>query len=151
MGLFDSFKKKVKETSEEINPLHKILTDANLGIENLQVVNANGTVTVTGSAQEGEAIEKVNELLAANGVLSVTNNLGVADLSHLGVKYRVATNSSNLNCRKGPSTDNEIVGKFPKDAIVQLVKKHNATWHMVRNDEIEGFCHTDYLEQVQNT
>ena len=31
MGLFDSFKKKVKETSEEINPLHTILTDANLG------------------------------------------------------------------------------------------------------------------------
>ncbi len=151
MGLFDSFKKKVKETSEEINPLHKILTDANLGIDNLQVANANGTVTVTGTAQDGEAIAKMEELLTANGVLSVTNKVGIADLSHLGIKYRVTTNSSNLNCRKGPSTDNEIVGKFPKDTIVQLVKKHNATWHRVRNDEIEGFCHTDYLKQVQNT
>ena len=151
MGLFDAFKKKVEEKAEVINPLHGYLKEANLNIENLQVVDANGTVTVTGTAQDGETAAKINELLAAKGVASVTNNIAIADLSHLNIKYRVATNSSNLNCRKGPSTDNEIVGKFPKDAVVTLVQKHNATWHKVRNEEIEGYCHMDYLEQVQNT
>ena len=73
------------------------------------------------------------------------------DLSHLNIQYRVATKSSNLNCRKGPGTDQDIVGKFPKDAIVTLVKRHNATYNMVRNGEVEGFCHTDYLEEVQST
>ena len=63
----------------------------------------------------------------------------------------ITTKGSNLNCRKGPGTDHEIVGKFPKDAIVNLVKKYNATWHVVRTEEVEGFCHTDYLAEVQNT
>jgi len=151
MGLFDAFKKKVEEKAEVINPLHGYLKEANLNIENLQVVDANGTVTVTGTAQDGETAAKINDLLAAKGVASVTNNIAIADLSHLNIQYKVATNSSNLNCRKGPSTDDEVVGKFSKDAVVTLVQKHNATWHKVRNEEIEGYCHMDYLEQVQNT
>ena len=151
MGLFDAFKKKAAVKAEEVNPLHGYLTEANLGIENLQVVDANGTVTVTGTAQDGETAAKVAELLTARGVASVTNNVAIADLSHLGIQYRVATNSSNLNCRKGPSKDDKIVGKFPKDAVVNLIKRHNATWHLVKAEEVQGFCHTDYLEQVKNT
>ncbi len=96
-------------------------------------------------------MERVNELLAAKNIASLNNNITVADLSDLGIRYTVNTNSSNLNCRKGPSTDQDIVGKFPKGAVVNLVQRHNATWHKVRNEEIEGYCHTDYLSQVQNT
>ena len=39
MGLFDSFRKKVEKKSEEINPLYTYLKDADLGIQNLQVVD----------------------------------------------------------------------------------------------------------------
>jgi hypothetical protein len=152
MGLFDAFKKKVEEKSEVVNPLFSYLKDANLGIDNLQVSSdANGTVTVTGTAADGEMKERVNALLAARGVTAVANDVAIADLSHLGIKFKVATKSSNLNCRQEPNTDATIVGKFQKDAIVTLVQKYNATWHVVKNDEIEGYCHTDYLEQVQNT
>ncbi len=151
MGLFDSFRKKVEKKSEEINPLYTYLKDADLGIHNLQVVDQNGIVTVTGEVQEGQSMERVNELLAAKNIASLNNNITVADLSDLGIRYTVNTNSSNLNCRKGPSTDQDIVGKFPKGAVVNLVQRHNATWHKVRNEEIEGYCHTDYLSQVQNT
>lgn len=151
MGLFDAFKKKVEEKAEVVNPLYTYLKDANLGIDNLQVSDANGTVTVTGTAADGEMKQRVNDLLAARGVASVTNNITIADLSHLGIKYKVNTKSSNLNCRQEPNTDSPILGKFPKDAIVTLVQKYNATWHVVKNDELQGYCHTDYLEQVQNT
>ncbi|PCJ66021.1 MAG: hypothetical protein COA58_08065 [Bacteroidetes bacterium] len=148
MGLFDAFKKKVKVKAEEVNPLHGYLKEANLPIENLQVVDVNGTVTVTGIAQDGESAAKVEELLKARGIVSVTNNISIADLSAMNMKFRVATNSSNLNCRKGPSTNDEIVGKFSKDTIVILVQKYNSSWHKVRSEQIEGFCHTDYLESV---
>ena len=151
MGLFDAFKKKAEVKAEEINPLHGYLKDANLPIENLQVVDANGTVTVTGVAQEGSAAAKVEELLKAKGIGSITNSISIADLTSLNIKYKVATNSSNLNCRKGPSTDDEIVGKFPKGTIVTLVQKHSDTWHKVKTDDTAGYCHTDYLESVQTT
>lgn len=153
MGLFDMFKKKVEEKSEEVNPLHGYLTEAGLPIENLQVVDNNGNVTVTGVAQTGEAAAKITELLTIKGInaASINNSISVADLTSLNLKYKVATNSSNLNCRKGPSTDNEIVGKFSKGAIVSLVQKYNDTWHKVKNEEIEGYCHTDYLEEIAST
>lgn len=134
-----------------VNPLYTYLKDANLGIDNLQVSDANGTVTVTGTAADGEMKQRINDLLAARGVASIANNVAIADLSHLNINYKVATKSSNLNCRQEPNTDSAIIGKFPKDAIVTLVQKYNATWHVVKNDEIQGYCHTGYLEQVQNT
>jgi hypothetical protein len=147
------FKKKVEEKSEEINPLHGYLTQAGLPVENLQVIEKDGNVTVTGVSQTGEAVAKVTELLTIKGIAaaSISNNISIADLTSLNLQYKVATNSSNLNCRKGPITDNEIVCKFPKGAVVTLTQKYNDTWHKVKNDEIEGFCHTDYLEQVAST
>lgn len=147
------FKKKVEEKSEEINPLHGYLTQAGLPVENLQVIEKDGNVTVTGVSQTGEAVAKVTELLTIKGIAaaSISNNISIADLTSLNLQYKVATNSSNLNCRKGPITDNEIVCKFPKGAVVTLTQKYNYTWHKVKNDEIEGFCHTDYLEQVAST
>jgi len=151
MGLFDAFKKKVKDKVEQVNPLYGFLKDANLGIDNLQVSsNANGTVIITGTAADGEMKERINALLASRGVTSVSNKVVIADLSHLGIKYKVATISSNLNCREEPNIDATIIGKFPKDAILTLVQRYNATWHVVKNDELEGYCHTDYLEQVQS-
>lgn len=147
------FKKKVEEKSEEINPLHGYLTQAGLPVENLQVIEKDGNVTVTGVSQTGEAVAKVTELLTIKGIAaaSISNNISIADLTSLNLQYKVATNSSNLNYRKGPSTDNEIVCKFPKGAVVTLTQKYNDTWHKVKNDEIKGFCHTDYLEQVAST
>ena len=149
MGLFDAFKKKVKETSEEVNPLYNKVKEADLGIENLQVANSHGNVTVTGSIQNEENIEKVNEILKSSGVSTINNKLAVVDLSHLGIFYRVDTKSSNLNCRKGPGTDHEIVGKFAKDSEVQLLKKYNAVWHMVKKEDVVGYCHTDYLKLIR--
>jgi uncharacterized protein YgiM (DUF1202 family) len=151
MGLFDAFKKKVAVEAEKINPLHGYLAGGNLAIENLQVVDGNGTVTLTGVAQDGETAQKAVAMLKAKGVSSVTNNIAIADLSGLGIKYRVNTESTNLNCRKGPSTDDEVVGKLAKDAIVTLVHKFNTSWHYVRGEETEGYCNTDYLAEVSNT
>jgi len=147
MGLFDAFKKKVEEKSEEINPIYEALKTADLGVDNLQVANNNGTARVSGTVQNGEAIAKVEEFVKSQtGVTGFENAIEIADVSDLNIRYTVATNSSNLNVRKGAGTDFDIVGKFPKGTEVTLVKRINNTWFIVRTEELEGYCHTDYLK-----
>ena len=151
MGIFDAFKKKAGVKAQEAHPLQEYLKEANLAIDNLQVVEAKGTVTITGSAQDGESADKAKELLRSKRIPSLTNNITIADLSHLGIEYTVITNSGRLNCRKGPGTKDEIVGKFPQNAVVILVQKHNGTWHKVRGNNTEGYCRTKYLNEVSGT
>jgi uncharacterized protein YgiM (DUF1202 family) len=73
-----------------------------------------------------------------------------ADIPTSGVTYKVATRGTNLNCRKGPDIKSEIVGKFANGSEVSLVAKHSDKWHLVKNAEVSGYCHTDWLELVSN-
>lgn len=147
MGLFDAFKKK----TAVLNPLNNALTQANLNIKDMQVVNEGGNVTVTGSIDDGSVMEQVSEFLTGqSGVSNVLNNIKVADISQQGRKCKVITKGSNLNVRAGASTNDDIVGRFAKDSEVLLVRRYNATWHQVRGlgikgQEVDGYCHTDYL------
>ncbi len=146
MGLFEAFKKKVGQKSEEINPLFEIVKNANLGIDNLQVSNEMGKVRVSGTVQNGKVVSEVEELLKGQqGVISFENALDIADVSGSNIKYMVATNSSNLNVRKGPGIDFDIIGKFPNGTTITLVRRINDTWFIVISEQLEGHCHTDYL------
>lgn len=81
---------------------------------------------------------------SADVVLSVKVN------APAGGKVKVVTQSSNLNIRKGPGTDQPIVGKAAHGAIITLVGKANDQWWLVRdNDGEEGYCYAQYLEPVQ--
>ena len=67
-----------------------------------------------------------------------------------GSKVRVITKESRLNIRKGPGTDQPIVGKAEKGDIITLISKANDQWWLVRdNDGEEGYCYSQYLEPVQ--
>lgn len=151
MGLFDAFKKKVEKTSEDINPMFNLLKNSGLSIENLDVSQNGGDVTINGTVDNGAIIEKAVEMVKSQaGITNVYSKIDIADLSHLNLKYTVNTQSSNLNVRSGASTDTDVLGKFAKDTQVQLIKKQNDTWFLVKGQsidgqEIEGFCHTDYL------
>ncbi|MDG2455296.1 MAG: SH3 domain-containing protein [Bacteroidia bacterium] len=68
-----------------------------------------------------------------------------------GVTYKVVTRGTNLNCRKGPDIKSEIVGKFANGSEVSLVEEHSEKWHKVKNAEILGYCHTDWLELTSST
>lgn len=66
-----------------------------------------------------------------------------------GGKVKVVTQESNLNIRKGPGTDQPIVGKAAKGDVITLVGKANDQWWLVRdNDGEEGYCYAQYLEPV---
>lgn len=67
-----------------------------------------------------------------------------------GGKVRVVTQESRLNIRKGPGTDQPIVGKAEKGEIITLISKSNDLWWLVRDvDGEEGYCYAQYLEPIQ--
>lgn len=61
-------------------------------------------------------------------------------------KLKVTTQSSNLNIRKGPGTDQPIIGKAAHHSEVTLLSKYNDEWALIRsaNGE-EGYSSLTYL------
>jgi uncharacterized protein YgiM (DUF1202 family) len=67
----------------------------------------------------------------------------------VGTKAKVTTQSSNLNIRKGPGTDQQIVGKAAHNEIVTVVSKANEQWSLIRTDSgNEGYVYSQYLSQA---
>src|SRR5690606_26551006 len=65
-------------------------------------------------------------------------------------KAKVTTESSNLNIRKGPGTDQEIVGKAAHGEVITLVSRANDLWWQVRTDDgEEGYAYAQYLTPVE--
>lgn len=53
---------------------------------------------------------------------------------------------SNINIRKGPATDQEVVGIAQQDETVDVLKKVNNEWTSIRTKEgIEGFVASQFL------
>lgn len=64
-------------------------------------------------------------------------------------RLKVTTESSNLNIRKGPGTDQPIIGKAAHHSEVTLLSKYNAEWALVRSAKgEEGYCSLKYLTPV---
>jgi uncharacterized protein YgiM (DUF1202 family) len=64
----------------------------------------------------------------------------------VGSRARVTTESSNLNIRKGPGTDQPIVGKAGHNDTVTLISKSNDQWWLVRTESgEEGYAYAQYL------
>lgn len=63
-----------------------------------------------------------------------------------GARAKVVTEKSNLNIRKGPGTDQPIVGKAAHHEMVTLVSKTNDQWWLIRTDDgEEGYAYASYL------
>ena len=64
-------------------------------------------------------------------------------------KYKVTTQSSNLNIRKGPGTDQPILGKAAHQSTVTFLSKYNDDWYLIRSEDgIECYCNTEYLTAI---
>ena len=64
-------------------------------------------------------------------------------------QVKVNTQSSNLNIRKGPGTDQPIVGKAAHGETITLVSRANEQWWQVRTkDGEEGYAYAEYLQEA---
>ena len=130
---------------------YKELLDAarSLGVANLQVREQDNILYVDGEAPNGAAKDQLWDIYnkidpdykAGDLVMNVNVSTAVP-----GTRATVSTDSSNLNIRKGPGTDQPVVGKAAHNSTVTLVSKTNDQWWLVRTDAgEEGYAYAQYL------
>ncbi len=130
---------------------YKELTNAaaTAGVGNLQVREQDGVLYIDGEAPSGAVKDQLWDIynridpnfLAGDVVM----NVNVAAAAP-GSRAKVTTERSNLNIRKGPGTDQPIVGKAAHHEIVTLVSRTNDQWWLVRTDNgEEGYAYAQYL------
>lgn len=128
-----------------------INTAKNSGVRNLQVSEQNNVLHITGEAPNGQVKDtlwnvynKIDpDYRSGDLVLDVNTNTSP------GSKAKVTTESSNLNIRKGPGTDQPIVGKAAHNEVVNVISKANDQWTLIRtNQGTEGYVYSQYLSPV---
>lgn len=119
---------------------------------NLTVEESGNVLKINGTVASADIKDKMWDVYGRldpefrGGDLVLNVNVNVAE----GGKVKVVTKESNLNIRKGPGTDQPIVGKASHGDIITLLSKANDQWWLVRdNDGEEGYCYSHYLEPVQ--
>jgi uncharacterized protein YgiM (DUF1202 family) len=121
------------------------------GITNLQVREQDNVLYIDGSTSSGalkdslwDIYNKIDPDYRAGDLI-----LNIDASAAAGTKARVTTESSNLNVRKGPGTDQPIVGKAAHNSIVTVISRANEQWSLVRTDKgEEGYAYSQYLTQV---
>ena len=118
------------------------------GITDLQVKEQENILYIEGTAPTGEVKDKLWDVYNTidpdyrSGDLVLNVNASMV----AGTKAKVITQSSNLNIRKGPGTDQEIVGKAAHNEIVTIISKANDQWSLIRTDDgEEGYAYSQYL------
>src|SRR5665213_123317 len=118
------------------------------GISNLQVSEQGNVLHIDGDAPDGATKDKLWDIYNQidpdyrAGDLNLNVNVSVS----AGSKATVTTDSTNLNVRKGPGTDQEIVGKAAHGEIVTVESKTNDQWWLIKTDSgVEGYAYAQYL------
>ena len=133
---------------------YKVLLDTAKvsSIQDLKVAEVEGVLHIQGTAPTADIKNKLWDIYNNIDPNFVTGDVVMnVDVSTavIGSQARVITQNSNLNVRKGPGTDQPIVGKASKGEIITLVSKANQQWWLVRTTEgEEGYCYAQYLEPL---
>ena len=118
------------------------------GVSNLQVREQDNVLHIDGDAPDGVTKDRLWDIYSQLDpdfrAGDVVMNVNVA--ASAGTKAKVTTESSNLNIRKGPGTDQPIVGKAAHNEIVTLQSKTNDQWWLIKTDAgEEGYAYAQYL------
>lgn len=118
-------------------------------VSNLAVRAQDNVLYIDGVVPTGEAKDKLwgiyDKIDPDYRSGDLVLNLDVSPAAP-STRLKVTTKESNLNIRKGPGTDQPIVGKAAHNSEVTLLSKYNDEWALIRsaNGE-EGYCSLKYL------
>ena len=117
-------------------------------VQNLQVREQDNVLYIDGEASSGAAKDNLwniyakidPDFRAGDLVLNINVKAGT------GSKAKVVTQESNLNIRKGPGTEQPVVGKAAHNEIVTVLNQTNQQWWLIRtNGGAEGYAYSQYL------
>ena len=119
------------------------------GVSNLQVREQDNVLYIDGEAATGQIKDNLwsiyNKIDPDFRAGDLIMNINVSAMA-ARANATVSTDSSNLNVRKGPGTDQPIVGKAAHGAVVTLVSKTNDQWWLIRTAAgEEGDADAQYL------
>ncbi|HEX4875849.1 MAG TPA: SH3 domain-containing protein [Chitinophagaceae bacterium] len=129
---------------------NELITAATIaGVANLQVREQDGVMYIDGEAPNGAikdmlwgVYDKLDPNFLSGDLVMNINVISTAPVT----KARVTTEKSNLNIRKGPGTDQPIVGKAAHDEIVTVISQTNDSWWLIKSvDGEEGYAYSQYL------
>jgi hypothetical protein len=118
------------------------------GVTNLQVREQDNVLYIDGDAPSASVKDKLWSVYnqADPDFKSGDVVLNVNATAASGSTATVTTNSSNLNIRKGPGTDQEIIGKAAHGATVTILSTPNSQWSLIKTDKgEEGYVYLQYL------
>lgn len=129
-----------------------LIEAANSGVSELRIGESEGVLHIQGIAPTADVKNRLWDIYGSIDPNFLTGDV-VMDVDVAGAvegsKVEVVTESSNLNIRKGPGTDQPIVGKAAKGEVITLVSKANDQWWLVRtNDGEEGYSYAQYLNPL---
>ncbi len=118
------------------------------GVTGLQVREQGGVLYIDGTAPSAAVKDNLwntynqidPDFKSGDVIMNINTNISS------GSQATVDTNNSNLNIRRGPGTDQPIVGKAAKGETVTVINQTNQQWWLVRSkDGEEGYAHSQYL------
>ena len=117
-------------------------------VRNLQVREQNNVLYIDGEASSGAVKDnlwniynKIDPDFRAGDLV-----LDIKVTATSGSKAKVTTSESNLNIRKGPGTEQPIVGKAAHNEIVTVLNQTNQQWWLIKTDKgAEGYAYSQYL------
>jgi uncharacterized protein YgiM (DUF1202 family) len=119
------------------------------GVNDLQVREQGNVLYIDGEAPNGQVKDNLwniyNQIDPDFRSADLIMNIDVSAMAS-GATATVTTESSNLNVRKGPGTDQPIVGKAAHGSSVTIVSKTNDQWWLIRTENgAEGYAYAQYL------
>ena len=121
------------------------------GVSDLQVREQDNVLYIDGQAPTGQVKDQLWNIYNRidPDYRSGDLVLDIKTTNASGSKAKVVTEKSNLNIRKGPGTDQPIVGKAAHHEIITVVNQTNDEWTLVRTDAgEEGYVYNRYLERM---
>ncbi|MEP6677252.1 MAG: SH3 domain-containing protein [Ferruginibacter sp.] len=128
-----------------------ISTATTMGVANIAVAEKDGVLHVSGTANSTADYDslwalynKIDPDMASGDLM-----MNIDIKADAGAQLKVTTDSTNLNIRKTPTTDGEIVGKAAHEEVVTLVEKTDDSWWKIKTkDGEEGYAYAQYLSPM---